>query len=161
MSDTWTVYRALGAGADGQDIELDFGIKAQHSELNKFRSAGHEIHYRTYEVGRYNHRIYWRGPWKLDTPSERQKELIELAMIEAKGLKKTIEEKGYKRGYAFIRLKGGFGELIAGYVCREIFSEWSHKCPKLKYDNESRSLNIDKCPECGMERQKTKVNDAR
>lgn len=151
MSDTWTIYRVLGAGADGQDIKLDFGIEAKHDELENYRKSGYEVHRRLYRQGKGGW-IHWRGPWKLDTPSEEQKKVIKEAGPYGIELMVTAEEKGYKKGWVFIKLKDRYDSMIAGYVYGTIYAPWHHKCPKRKHDNESMVLDTnEKCRDCGAE----------
>lgn len=153
MSDEWFVYRVIGVNG-GDSIELDFGAFAKREELEGYREAGYEIHRRMYSVNSHSPKGRWVTPWKLDTPSEEQKKIIEEAGPFGIELMVTAEEKNYKQGWVFIKLKDRYDSMIAGFVYDTIYAPWSHRCPKRKYDNEYRSLDANqKCPDCGAERE--------
>jgi len=158
MSDSWPVYKIIKDDTMDMDhdIVLDFGLAAKHSELEKHRASGLEIQYRMYRVGKIVGSVHWVSPWKLDTPSIAQKEIIVRAKAEAQRLAAIVNNRGYSKGYIFVKLKEEFGVLIAGYLYGKLNRPWLHECPKRKYDNEFASLTVDKCPDCGTERPKNK-----
>ncbi|KKK65885.1 hypothetical protein LCGC14_2969660 [marine sediment metagenome] len=153
MTDEYMVYRVLGVKEGERQVELDFEIGPESSELEGFRCSGREIHYRMYRVRKYGQGTYWLGPWKLDTPSEEQNKVIKVAGPYGVELKVTAAQKNYKRGWVFVKLKERFDPIIAGHVYKILYASWSHTCPKRKHDNVSMSIDVDeKCPDCGADK---------
>lgn len=153
MTDEYAMYKILGDSEGEYDVTLDFGMDARHSELEDFRNSGREIRYRMYRVRKYGNRIYWIGPWRLDTPSDEQKKVIAVAGPYGIQLKVLATKNDFKRGWVFVKLKERFDHIIAGHVYGILYASWYHVCPRRKHDNESMILDADdKCRDCGAEK---------